>query len=215
MKAVDQFVIYDNIEFSKKGWINRNRILIHGKDSYITIPLKKDSDYLFIRDRCVADVWSVKRKIMLNRIIEAYRKSPHFNSVYPLVESIILYEEPNLFVFLLHSLNMVKEYLDIKTSFIVSSALPIDHELKSQSKVIKICKTMNANIYLNPIGGVELYKKEKFQEEGIELHFLKSNDIIYKQFNNTFVPRLSIIDIMMFNSKLMIHEYLQLSYSTI
>src|SRR4030042_5533275 len=79
MNAVDEFVIYDNIEFSKKGWINRNRILVNGKDSYITIPLKKDSDYLDVRDRYLAETWSSEKIKMLKRIIGSYRKAPRFD----------------------------------------------------------------------------------------------------------------------------------------
>ena len=68
MNAVDEFVVYDNIEFTKKGWINRNRILVNGKDAFITISLKKDSDYLDVRDRYLADSWSSDRVKMLNRM---------------------------------------------------------------------------------------------------------------------------------------------------
>ncbi len=48
INSVDEFVIYDNIKYTKKGWINRNRILVKGKDQLITATLKKDSDYLVV-----------------------------------------------------------------------------------------------------------------------------------------------------------------------
>ena len=115
MNAVDEFVIYDNIEFSKKGWVNRNRILVNGTDSYITFPLKKDSDYLDIKDRYLAEIWVSERKRILNRISESYRKSPNFNSAYPVIERAILSDENNLFTFILNSLNLIKEYLEIET----------------------------------------------------------------------------------------------------
>jgi rhodanese-related sulfurtransferase len=201
MNAVDEFIVYDNIEFTKKGWFNRNRILVNGHDSFVTIPLKKDSDYLDVRDRYLADSWSTERIKMLNRIKESYRKAPQFEVVYPLVEKCICFEDANLFNFILNSLTQVKEYLEIRTSFIVSSTIPIDHTLKSDKKVIAICKEGNADAYMNPIGGIQLYIKDEFKNEGIDLNFLKANDFEYKQFNNEFVPWLSIIDVMMFNSK--------------
>lgn len=201
MNVVDEFVVYDNIEFTKKGWINRNRILVNGRDSFITIPLKKDSDYLDVRDRYLADSWSSERVKMLNRIKASYRKAPLFEAVYPLVEKCICFEDANLFNFILNSLNQVKEYLDIQTSFIVSSTIPIDHALKADKKVQAICKARNADTYVNPIGGIQLYIKDEFKNEGIDLHFIKANDFDYKQSNNEFVPWLSIIDVMMFNSK--------------
>ena len=208
INAVDEFVIYDNIEFSKKGWINRNRILVNGKNSYITLPLTKDSDYLDVRDRYLAEIWSFEKNKTLNRIIESYRKSPNFDFVYPIIENCIMFEEYNLFKFVLNSLNLIKEYLEIRTSFLIASTIPIDHELKAEKKVIDICKARKANMYLNPIGGIHLYRKDNFKDEGIDLHFLKTNDIRYKQFNNDFVPFLSIIDAMMFNSKEKIQKML-------
>src|ERR1022692_2308540 len=97
ISSVDEFVIYDNIEFTKKGWINRNRILVNGKDLTITIPLKKDSDYLNIVERRLADTWVNERKKMLNRIFESYRKAPYFGIAFPIIEKIILHEDNNLF----------------------------------------------------------------------------------------------------------------------
>lgn len=212
MNAVDEFVIYDNIEFTKKGWINRNRILVNGKDEYLTIPLKKDSDYLDVKDRYLAEIWQIERKKMLNRIMESYRKSLHFNNVYPIVEKCLLFEETNLFEFVLNSINIIKEYLGICTPLIISSTISINHQLKSEKKVIEICKTRKADIYINPIGGTELYNINDFKKEGIDMYFLKSDEIRYKQFNNDFVPFLSIIDVMMFNSKEEIRKLLESSF---
>jgi len=208
INAVDEFVIYDNIEFTKKGWINRNRILVNGKDSYITIPLKKDSDYLYVRNRTLAESCFFEKPKMLNKIIGAYKKSPNFNFIYPIIEKCIMFEENNLFKFILNSLNLIKEYLEIQTQFLIASTIPIDHELKAEKKVIALCKERKANTYLNPIGGIQLYKKDNFKNQGINLHFLKTNDVRYKQFNNEFVPSLSIIDVMMFNSKEEINKML-------
>lgn len=209
MNAVDEFVIYDNIEYTKKGWINRNRILVNGKDSFISLPLKKDSDYLNIIDRYISETWSIEKKKMLNRIVESYRKAPNFNSVYPVIEKCILNDENNLFNFVLNSLNLIKEYLEIKTTFVISSSILIDHSLKSKEKVIAICKTRNSPIYLNPIGGLHLYNREDFKSEGINLYFLRTSEINYAQLNNNFIPYLSIIDVMMFNSKKEIEKMLK------
>lgn len=215
MNVVDEFVVYDNIEFTKKGWINRNRILVNGHDLFITIPLRKDSDYLDLRDRYLAESWSFERVKMLNRVKESYRKAPKFEVVYPLVEKCICFEDDNLFNFILYSLNQVKEYLEIRTPFIVSSTIPIDHALKADKKVTAICKARNADTYVNPIGGIQLYIKDEFKNEGIELNFLKANDFEYKQFNNEFIPWLSIIDVMMFNSKEEIKEFLHSFYTLV
>ena len=213
MNAVDEFVVYDNIQYTKKGWINRNRILVNGKDAYITFPLKKDSDYIDIKDRYLADDWVLERKKILNRISESYRKAPSFEFAYPVIEKIILFEETNLFKFILNSLTVLKEYLSIKTLFPISSEININHELKAEKKVIAICKAKNADVYINPIGGVDMYNKDEFKNKGIDLRFLKTTDVTYKQFNNDFVPMLSIIDVMMFNTKEEIKNYLDNCYT--
>jgi len=201
INAVDEFIIYDNIQFTKKGWINRNRILVNGSDIYITLPLKKDSDYLDIKARFLSDDWPNERKKILNRITESYRKAPQFNFVYHIIENILMHDEKNLFSFIFNSLRQINQYLDIKTPLIVSSSIPINHDLKAGNKVIELCKARKASTYINPIGGVELYSKEEFKNEGFELQFLKANNTTYPQFKNDFVPFLSIIDVMMFNSK--------------
>ncbi len=200
INAVDEFVIYDNIEFTKKGWINRNRILVNGTDALISLPLKKDSDYLHVNERFLADTWEVERKKMLNRITESYRKAPHFKEAYAVIQECIMYEDRNLFKFILHSVQTLIQYLNIETNLVISSSILIDHQLISYEKVMAICKERGADMYINPIGGLHLYDKEHFKQNNIELQFQKSNSITYKQFNNEFVPWLSIIDVMMFNN---------------
>ena len=103
---------------------------------------------------------------------------------------------------------MLNKYLEIKTPIVISSTINVNHALKSQDKVLSLCKAQDADVYINSIGGVELYDKEVFKQNGIELNFIKSNPIQYKQFNNEFIPWLSIVDVMMFNSKEKIQEYL-------
>ncbi len=201
MNAVDEFVVYDNIQFTKKGWINRNRILVNGQDSFMTIPLKKDSDYLDVKDRLLADKWQSDRLKMLNRIKESYRRAPQFGTVYPLVEKTLFFEKTNLFDFILNSLIFVKNYLGIQTSLVVSSTIDIDPHLKAEQRVIAICRARKADAYINPIGGVSLYAKDHFSQEGINLSFLKSDEITYTQFGSSFAPWLSILDIMMFNTR--------------
>ncbi len=208
INSVDEFVIYDNIQFTKKGWINRNRILVNQKDDFISLPLQKDSDYLNVNQRFLSDTWSVDRKKMLNKIVESYRKAPQFESAYPLFEKCLMIEESNLFGFIHHSLKETLQYLSISTKIKVSSTINIDHQLKSEEKVLAICKAQNASTYINPSGGIELYSKERFEQNGIRLQFQNSNPINYIQYKNEFVPWLSILDVLMFNTKDEIKSFL-------
>jgi hypothetical protein len=201
INAVDEFVIYDNIQFTKKGWINRNRILVNGDFAYITLPLKKDSDYLNIKDRFLADTWELDRKKILNRIVESYRNAPFFNDVFPLVELCIMHDDINLFDFIFNSIQLIINYLEINTKLIKSSTININHNLKSEEKVIALCNNQNASLYINPIGGLYLYNKENFRQNNLDLNFQRSNSFVYKQFKNEFIPWLSIIDVIMFNNR--------------
>ena len=207
MGAVDEFIVYDNIQYIKEGWVNR--ILVNGEWDYVTIPLKRDSPYLNIRDRLLARSWADERITLLNRITAAYGKAPYFEAVLPSVKEILFYEEDNLFEFLLHSLYIIKEYLEIHTPFVISSMVDINHWLKSDKKVLAICTARGADTYYNPIGGVNLYDKREFQAAGIDLHFLRARSFHYKQFDNAFVPSLSILDVMMFNPAKRIKTYLE------
>jgi len=208
IKAVDKFVIYDNIEFTKKGWINRNRILVNGKDDYFTLPLKKDSDFLHVNQKVVAETYQKDATKIVAKISELYKKAPQFESVFPMVKSVFMSNMDNLFDFIFYSVKLVNEYLGIKTELIISSQLNIEHNLKGENKVLAICKALNANYYLNSIGGIGLYSKETFRQNELQLHFLKSNPIDYPQFTNEFVPWLSIIDVLMFNSKEKVIDFL-------
>jgi len=208
INSVDEFVIYDNIQYTKKGWINRNRILVNGKDQLITIPLKKDSDYLDVINRELSESWDKDKNKTLNIIKTSYNKSPFFKETFELISQCLNNSEKNLFKFIYDSIILINNHLDIKTSIIISSTVNIDHNLKSQDKVLALCKARNATQYINSIGGIELYSKDIFSQQGIKLNFIKSNPIQYKQFNNSFISWLSIIDVMMFNSKEQIKEYL-------
>lgn len=199
INSVDMFVVYDNIEYTKKGWINRNRILVNGKDEYITLPIKNDSDFLNVNQRYLADSFPKEKMKILRKIKESYRKAPHFSEVYNLVEEIFNYNDHNLFQFIFNSIDKICNYLEIKTKLIISSNVNINHHLKSQDKVIAICKELKANVYINPIGGIELYSAEEFSKKNINLCFQNPNIFTYNQFRDEFLPSLSIIDVMMFN----------------
>jgi WbqC-like protein family len=196
--AVDTFIVYDNIKYTKKGWINRNRMLQNGKDVMFSLSLKSDSDYLDVYERELAVDFN--RDKLLNQFRGAYIRAPYFEQTFPLIEQIVWYEDTNLFRYIHHSITSVCEYLGISTEIKVSSDIAIDHELKNQDKVLALCEAVGASVYVNAIGGMELYSKEAFLDKEIGLRFIQSNSFEYTQFDAEFVPWLSIIDVMMFNS---------------
>lgn len=204
--AVDSFIVYDNIKYTKKGWINRNRMLQNGKDEMFSLPLKSGSDSLDVCERELAGDFN--RDKLLNQFKGAYRRAPYFEQTFPLIERIVRYEDANLFRFLHHSMVKTCEHLGIGAEIRVSSAIAIDHDLRGQDKVLALCEAVGATTYINAIGGMELYSKDVFRERGIELKFIQSLPFEYGQFGNVFVPWLSIVDVMMFNELPVIREQL-------
>jgi hypothetical protein len=197
--AVDVFVVYDNIKYTKGSWFNRNRFLLNGRDAYFSVPLQKDSDYLDVVERKVAAEFEVGK--LLNQLKGAYSKAPYFAQGFALLSEAVPHDELNLFWFIKHSIDKVVEWLDIPTKIVISSSIDIDHTLKAQDKVLAICKALRATSYINAAGGVDLYSKDVFRQHGIELGFIKSRPIEYPQFANDFVPWLTIIDVFMFNER--------------
>lgn len=197
IQAVDIFVVYDNIKYTKKGWINRNRILQNNSDSLFSLPLKKASDFLDINQREIAQDYYPQE--LSRKISASYSKAPFFSYAYPVIQEILNHDERNLFRYIFHSIECIGRYLNIQTELKISSSIAVDHSLKSENRIWAICNALRAESYINAIGGLDLYRKEDFADRGIDLKFLKSHEIQYRQFDNKFVPWLSIVDVMMFN----------------
>ena len=201
---VDKYVVYDDVTYIKGGWINRNNFLINGQKNLLTMQLEKASSYTLIKDIAIKDDF-VK---FLKTIEMGYKKAPFFEDSFRLLKDIGQCPDKKLGQFLFNSHIKICEYLGIDTELILSSSFEKHTELKGKDKVISICKQLGADEYINAIGGQELYDKKEFAENGIRLNFLQANLREYRQLKNEFVAGLSIIDIMMFNSKEEIKEML-------
>ncbi len=207
----DVFVISDSMQYMKKSFINRNNILLNGKSHRFTLEMIGVHETTPINE---VKVGKNARKIAIT-ISHAYKKAPYFKDVFPMIEDILLNEENNLSKYIGNSIKTISQYLNIDTQFIYLSDLQGETSLKAQARTVDICKRVNATHYVNAIGGQNLYDKDTFLNEDMELSFLKTNEINYKQYyNQEFIPHLSIIDILMFNSKEEIRKMLN-AYSLI
>lgn len=213
MSDVDIFVVYDNIKYTKKGWINRNRILLNGKDHLFTIPIASASDYCDIIEREVSR--SFDREKLLNQFKGAYARSPQFGNVFPWLSDLVNESETNLFGYIFRSLLKVRSRLGLETEMIRSSSLSVDPALTGQDRVIATCRAVGATVYVNPIGGLDLYDRDQFRAHGIELQFLKSGPVRYAQFEGEFVPSLSIVDVMMFNPATNVQAFVRNAYGLV
>jgi len=205
VNAVDKFVLYDDVSFINRGWINRNRITINGKANYITVNLQGAS-----QNRLINEIGIIDNKAKLKKtILLAYRKAPLFEQFWPIIEDVFNYQTETISELAAFSVIKTFEYVGLTTVFEFSSQNYADTiNLRKDERLIKICKRNNATEYINPIGGTELYTKNQFAQHGIKLHFLRTNPLQYRQFGHSFIPNLSIIDVMMFNTIEQIHEML-------
>lgn len=209
INAVDKFVIYDDAQFMKGGWINRNRILLNKEKLYkFTLSIANDSYTLNINERYYIDNIKREKNKILKTIRQSYSKALYYNDVKELIQKIFSIDELNVAKMNTKSLKMICDYLNIKTEFLISSKIEKNNRLGGQELVIDINKCLNADHYINTIGGTDLYSKDIFKEHNIKLNFINTKKIEYIQFDNEYIPNLSIIDVMMFNSKEKIKDLL-------
>ena len=197
MAAVDKYVVYDDVNYIKGGWVSRNNILMNGQAHMFTITLNGASPYKHFNEIEVRDDFKKFRKMLQS----CYAKAPYYAEVMPLLEKICNYEVRTLSAFIINSFHIILDYLDIKTELILSSTIKKDNSLHAADKVKHICHLLEADAYYNAIGGQELYDVDDFAQDGITLKFIRTSEISYPQYKNTFVPNLSIIDVLMFNGK--------------
>jgi hypothetical protein len=205
LNAADTFVLFDDVNFIKRGYINRNSILFDNTPKRITLELKKASQNKLINEISIGN----NRDKLQETIRRAYSKAPFFSQVFNLISEIMNSEHENLALFLEFALKSVSDYLKINTVITKSSSLLPSRTLKGEARIIDIVTRLKGSKYINAIGGRELYSGKSFHAAGLQLNFIKMNEeISYRQFRGNFVANLSIIDVMMFNSVERITEML-------
>ncbi len=203
----DVFVLHDDVQYIKGGWVNRNRILLNGESRMITLPVKKDAYHLPINARSyVEDTRS--RKDIVNLVKQAYARAPFFADVFPLVEESLMFAENNVARYNENLIRRISDFMGLTTRIINSSDLQKDNSLAGESRVLEICKRLGATEYNNPQGGQTLYNFATFHESGLDLRFLVMRPVPYPQRAGSFVPYLSVIDALLSNGPENIRTYL-------
>lgn len=211
IKSVETFIFYDDVNFIKRGWINRNKILINNREFLITFPCIKASQNKEIREVGI-DLKNPQYQKVLKSIYLSYKNAPYFSKIFSIIESCFESDSQTISDLAILSIKSTCSYLGLNTEFEISSQNYNQTKgLGKADRLIKIANLNKADKYINAIGGKELYTKDYFKSHGVELLFLESTIKEYKQFENKFVPGLSIIDVLMFNSiektKAMIEKY--------
>lgn len=194
----DVFLVGDDYNFIRRGWVTRNRLLNNGADELFNIQMNNASDSKLIQD---LEILKNDHTKLLRKIEYLYHKAPFYSQGYVLLKEILSFPKINLADFLINSITIVCRYLEINTPIIRTSTLEGNSLLKKEYRIYDQCEKFQAEIYVNAIGGKDLYNPEEFKKRGITLKFLKTKPIEYKQFNHPFVPNLSILDVIMFNSR--------------
>lgn len=205
IRTVDVFVVYDDVNYINRGWINRNNILVQGKAQLFTMELEGASQNKLINEVGVGG----RNDKLLKTIRLNYSKAPYFRQVFPVIEDILNNEEKNLARFLDYQLKQICAYFGFRPLWINSSDVEKDVSLRAQDKILAICEVLGATHYINVPGGKELYERKSFEERGIELSFIQPRPIKYLQFGKDFMPHLSIIDVMMFNDRMQCAKLLE------
>ena len=198
INSVDIFIFYDDVNFIKNGWINRNRILLNGESHFLTVQLKDASSYKIINEVEFSD----NRSKLLKTLEQAYKNATNFDSIIPVLFDCLTIKTNTISELAQYSVIQTCKYLDIETQFELSSKLCSDTKgLGKAERLQQICLINKSDIYINPIGGQALYRKQDFSSRNISLFFIEPQRFEYKQFNNVFIPWLSIIDVLMFVDK--------------
>ncbi|MEX3808783.1 WbqC family protein [Paraburkholderia sp. BR13439] len=205
--AVDKFVFYDDVNYIKNGWINRNRILLGDQVRYLTVPLSGASSSLKINEVHVEPGERWLRKL-LESVRHAYAKAPHYPQVSALIERIMSEALTPISSLAAQTVVEICRYLEIDTEFVPSSTKYGNAQLKGVDRVVDICEKEQASIYVNLPGGRALYDSKVFSARGLELAFIEPNVSPYAQFGQAFQPALSILDVLMFNSKNRVQDIL-------
>lgn len=208
VQAVDDFVFYDDVMFIKKGWINRNRILMQGSDFLFTIPLEKQSQNKTIRESNVA--WSADFPAkFLAQIDSAYKKAPQYDSVMPLIRDLLASQPESMAELAAKSIQTVWQYLGQEKRFHFSSQLSDNQAEGRADRLIHLTKGLGDSRYINALNGQSLYEKRYFAEQGVELFFINPSLSSYKQGKATeFIPGLSMIDVLMWNTREQVNHML-------
>jgi hypothetical protein len=209
INAVDVFVFYDDVNFIKKGWIHRNRLLNNGKDQLFSIPLRKASQNKLIKeiDLAIDEKW---KDSFLKTLTYNYSKAPYFNETLALVEDVLCDTQISIADLASRSIQLCCQHMGINTRLLRSSEEFADNlNYDRADRLIDITKRLGGDVYINPQNGKALYNKEYFQNKGVKLFFLKPEFKAYPQYDMPFIAGLSIIDLLMFNSKEVLKDQLK------
>lgn len=199
--SCETFVVYDDVEYTKKGWINRNRILTHEVVKYLSLPLERSSDFAKIKEKVVSRTYNPDQHFRLLR--GAYGSAPYWSYLEGVLPELLSPSGNNLFEYLLETIRKMCEILEITSKLVPSSQILSGSSGAGLDRLRQILDASSATHYVNLPGGRALYRAQDFSEIGVRLGFADWRDEPYPQgprsrpqVNDNFEVRLSILDLL-------------------
>lgn len=202
----DQFIFFDIVQYNKRSWMNRNRILHPNNPDdyqYISVPIAKHNKGTLIKDVDISHDLKWQNKILSQLLIYKKLKAPFYNEVQQLVEKVIYDDDDTLLNLSIRSTRTICAYLEIPFNYEIASNMNLDIKYVNGPGdwALELSKYKEASEYINPPSGHDIFDEKKFIENNIKLSFLKSSLSPYKQsWRKSFNSGLSILDLIMFNS---------------
>jgi len=201
--AVDEWVVFDIPQYTRKSWINRNRVLHPAAGwQYISVPLANSSIHMRISEARIASTAALEGYVLGK--VSHYRKyAPYYTEVCGIIHGVFAAAADESLVSLnVGGLRVVCEYLGLPFRHRLCSKLPLEFPTKLHPGgwAPWIASRLSADAYINPVGGRELFDPRDFAREGVALGFLDFGPFVYETPGFGFESNLSILDVMMWNS---------------
>ena len=199
----DVFVVLDNVQYVRRGWMNRNRVI--GKNQspvYFHLSTIKAPQKTMTRQIKI-DHNREWKKTLLDKLDYYEKSAPYFEETKAMVERLISFETDSLCDMNIHILEELCKFLGITTKFVLASDLEIDESkiIETDDWGLEITKTFGASDYINLWGGRHIYSVNKYNNSNITLKFIENELVYYNQHNEMFIKSLSIIDVLMYNDR--------------
>lgn len=195
--ASDIFVLFDDVNFIKKGWIHRNRILVKQGEHLFSLPLSKASQNKLVCDHKLVDASDFASKFT-KLLISNYKSAPYYSQGMDIMMQIFDHKTDDLTTLCHRSIEVICKELGFQRKLLRSSKLSNNKTKKAADKVADIVNLLHGDVYINLPGGRELYNAVFFKSKGLELKFIQPYPCpTYPQILTGFVPNLSILDMLM------------------
>ncbi|MBU1042421.1 MAG: WbqC family protein [Proteobacteria bacterium] len=190
----DVFVLYDDVQFEKGSWRNRNRIKTPNGPQWLTVPvLTKGQEFPLINqirvnnDQC----WQKKH---LRSLAQYYSKAPYYGQYAPALEDILAEPWESLCELNISLIRHLAAALGIDTPFVLSSELDVPGS--GAARLVEILSRLGGTVFYEGAAGRDYIEETLFEARGMRLEYQDYRHPVYTQLHGEFVPYLSVVDLL-------------------